>query len=116
MILPVIGELKEKEKRLSEKVARLNATKIILNACLNVNEDVRSIKVTDHNVFYYPTLVVTLKHKENETRRYLIINLVKGRLIRKHLSCDKGLIELCNENSVCKEIIARSITPYALHT
>jgi len=107
-ILPVMGGLKN-ERRLSEEVARLRAKKNILNMCLNTNQDIRSIKVTEHDTFYYPTLIVTLKHKENGTERYLIINLAESRLIDKHSSCDKGLTKLCNKNSLCKEIIARSI-------
>lgn len=109
-IFPMKDRL-DKEKKLSEKVARLEALKNILNICLNVNEDVRSIEVLGHDVFYYPTLVVTLKHKENGAERYLIVNLVERGLIRKHLSYDKGLTKLCDKNSECKEIIARSITP-----
>jgi len=112
MIVPIIGGLK-KEKRLSEKVARLNALKIILSMCLNVDEDISSIRVTGHSIFYYPTLVATLKHNENGTERYLIIDLVGGGVISKHLSCDKGLTELCNRNSMCKEVNARLITSYA---
>ena len=112
-IFPMIGDLK-KEKELSEKVARLDAIRNVLSMCLNVNEDIKSIKVVGHDIFYYPTLVVTLKHKENGTERYLIINLVERGLISKHLSCDKGLTELCDKNSMCKEIIARSLTSHAL--
>ena len=108
VILPV-KNLSDKEKKLSEKVARLDATKNILSMCLNINEDVRSIKVLGHNVFYYPTLVVTLKHKENRVERYFIVNLVESGLIRKHLSYDKGLTELCNKNSTCREVIASAV-------
>jgi hypothetical protein len=104
-------DLLDKEKKLSEKVAKLEALKNILNMCLNVNKDVRSIEVGGHDVFYYPTLVVTLKHKENRTERYFIVNLVESGAVRKHLSYDKGLTELCNKNSGCKEIIVRLITP-----
>ena len=104
-------DLLDKEKKLSEKVARLGALKNILYLCLNVNEDVKSIEVLGHDVFYYPTLVVTLKHKENGAERYFIVNLVESGTIRKHLSYDKGLTELCNKNSGCKETVIRSITP-----
>ena len=104
-------DLSDKEKKLSEKVARLEALRNVLNMCLNVNEGIRSIEVLGHDVFYYPTLVVTLKHKENRVERYLIVNLVVSGSIRKPLRYDKGLTELCNKNSGCKEIIARSITP-----
>jgi len=107
-IFPV-KDLIDKEKKLSEKVARLDAVKNILSMCLNINEDARSIKVLGHNVFYYPTLVVTLKHKENGTERYFIVNLVEGGLIRKHLSYDKGLMELCNKNSACIKVIASAV-------
>jgi hypothetical protein len=102
-------DLIDKEKKLSEKVARLDAVKNILSMCLNVNEGIRSIEVFGHDVFYYPTLGVTLKHKENGAERCLIVNLVERGLIRKHLSYDKGLTELCDKNSGCKGIIARSI-------
>jgi len=99
-------DLSDKEKKLSEKVARLEALRNVLNMCLNINEDVRSIEVLGHDVFYYPTLVVTLKHKENRAERYFIMNLVESGLIRKHLRYDKGLTELCNKNSACREVIA----------
>jgi hypothetical protein len=104
-------DLIDKEKKLSEKVARFEALRNVLNMCLNVNEDVRSIEVGGHDVFFYPTLVVTLKHKENRVERYFIVNLVERGSIRKHLSYDKGLMELCNKNSGCKETIVRLITP-----
>lgn len=102
-------DLIDKEKKLSEKVARLDVAKNILGICLNINEDARSIKVLGHNVFYYPTLVVTLKHKENRAERYFIMNLVESGLIRKHLSYDKKLIELCNKNNACREVIASAV-------
>ena len=104
-------DLLDKERKLSEKVARLEALRNVLNMCLNVNEDVRSIEVLGHDVFYFPTLVVTLKNKENGTERYFIVNLVESGAVRKHLSYDKGLTELCNKNSGCKETIAGSVAP-----
>ena len=109
-ILPM-KDLIDKERKLSEKVARLEALRNVLNMCLNVNEDVRSIEVRGHDVFFYPILVVTLKHKENRVERYFIVNLVESGTIRKHLSYDKGLTELCNKNSGCKETVIRSIKP-----
>jgi len=109
VILPMPRDLSDKEKKLSEKVAMLDATKNILGMCLNINEGVRSIKVLGNDVFYYPTLVVTLKHKENRAERYSIVNLVESGLIRKHLSYDKGLTELCNKNSTCREVIASAV-------
>jgi hypothetical protein len=109
MMLPIGKDLTDKEKRLSEKVARLDAVRNIIGICLNISEDARTIKVSGHNVFYYPTLVVTLKHKENGAERYLIVDLVESGLIRKHLSYDIGLTELCNKNSACREIIASTI-------
>lgn len=99
---------------LSEKVAKLSATKNTLSMCLSVNEDISSIEVTGSNIFYYPTLVVALKNKENGAERYLIVNLVESEFTGKHLSCDKGLTELCNRNSLCKEVIAKLITCHAL--
>ncbi|MEX2738487.1 MAG: hypothetical protein Q6356_005400 [Candidatus Wukongarchaeota archaeon] len=109
-ILPM-KDLIDKERKLSEKVARLEALRNVLNMCLNVNEDVRSIEVRGHDVFFYPILVVTLKHKENRVERYFIVDLVEKGSIRKHLSYDKGLTELCNKNSGCKETVIRSIKP-----
>ncbi len=107
MILPLRRELKQKEEELSKKVAELNATKSILSMSLNVNADLDSIKVTDHSVFYYPTLIVAFKHKQNGTVRYLIINLAGNGSNMKNLSCDIGLTNLANRNSACKEVIAR---------
>jgi len=106
-IVPMIGDLR-REKELSEKVARLNAMMNVLSMCLNVNEDMRSVKVVDHDTFHYPTLVVTLENKEDGSERYLIVDLASG-LIGKHLSCDRELTELCEKNSTCKEIIAKSL-------
>lgn len=108
-ILPPMKDSREKEKTLSEKVAKLEATKNILSLCLNTNDDISSMKVTGHDVFYYPTLVIALKHKENGTDRYLIVKLVKDGLIRKQLSYDGALTELCNENTMCKEVIAGTV-------
>jgi len=107
MIVPVMWDMK-KERTLSEKVAKLDATKNTLGLCLNVNEDIGSIKVTGSSIFYYPTLIVTLENKENGTERYLIVNLVESGLIGRHLICDRGLTELCDKNSGCKGIIGRS--------
>jgi hypothetical protein len=107
-ILPM-KDLIDKEKKLSEKVVKLEVTKNILGICLNINEGARSIKVYGHDVFYYPTLVVTLKHIENRAERYLIMNLLESGLIRKHLSYDKKLMELCNKNSVCRKVIASAV-------
>jgi len=112
-IVPMMGDLK-KEKELSKKVARLTAIRNVSSMCLNVNENIKSIEVVGHDVFYYPTLVVTLKHKENGTERYILVNLVESGLISKHLNCDRGFIELCDKNSACKEIIARSLASHAL--
>jgi len=110
IIVPPLGHFKQNEEKLSEKAAGLIAMKNILTMCLNVNDNLNSIKVSAHNVFYFPTLLVKLIHKEIGTERYLIINLVKSGLIRRNLSCDKGLTGLCNRNSRCKEIIARVFT------
>jgi len=109
MIIPGTWGLKN-EKPLSEKVAKLSATKNILSMCLNVEKEVHSIKVTGNSIFYYPTLVATLENKADEPDRYLIVNLVKSGLPSKHLSHDKALTELCDKNSACREIIANSIT------
>lgn len=111
-IVPMMGALK-KERELSEKVARLSAVRNIRRMCLNVTENIKSIEVVGHDVFYYPTLVVTLKHKENGTERYILVNLVESGLISKRVSCDKGLTELCNKNSAFKEIITRSLASHS---
>jgi hypothetical protein len=108
MILPVMWDLK-KERTLSEKVAKLDAAKITLGMCLNVDEDVDSIEVAGSEVFYYPVFVVTLKSKEDGAERYVVVNLVGSGLTGKRLSCDRGLIELCDKNGGCREIIASSI-------
>jgi hypothetical protein len=108
-ILPPMKDSREKEKTLSEKIAKLQATKNILSLCLNTNDDISSITVTGHDVFYYPNLVIKLKNKTNGTERYLIVKLVKDGLIRKQLSCDRALTELCNENTMCKEVIADTV-------
>ena len=110
IIAPLMGHLKQNEEKLSEKAAKLHAIKIFLSFCLNINDNLDSIKVAGHSIFYYPTFVVTFKHKENGSERCLIINLFKSGLISKHLSCDKGLTELCNRNSMCKEVITRVFT------
>jgi len=107
-IVPLIEELR-KERELSEKVGSLNAVRNVLVMCLNVNENTRSIEVVGHDVFYYPTLVVALKHKENGTERYVLVDLVESGLISKHLSCDRGLTELCNKNDKCKEALTKSL-------
>jgi len=112
-IVPMIGALR-REKELSEKVAKLSAMRNVLSMCLNINEDIRSVEVVDHDTFYYPTLAVTLRSKEDGSERYLIVDLASG-LIGKHLNCDRELTELCEKNSVCKEIIARSLRSDASH-
>ena len=109
MILPVMGHLGRDEEELSKKVARLSATKNLLSLCLNVNDDMDSIKVMSQSLFYYPNLVVELEHRDNGTERYLIINLVERGLIGNHLSCDQGLMELSNTNGMCKEVIAGAL-------
>lgn len=107
VIVPMMGELK-KEKKLSEKVARLSAMKNVIRLCLNVNGEINSIKATSHSVFYYPTLVVTLKNREDGTERYLVVDLVARGVLSKHLGFDRGLTKLCNENEMCGKIITSS--------
>jgi len=114
-ILPMISDLKEGE-RLSEKIAKLSALKNILNMCLNLGEDIMSIKVLGNSTFYYPTLVATLKHRENRAERFIVIDLVKRGLILKRLSCDDVLTQLCNNNDACKEVLAKSVTNASLRT
>jgi len=109
IIMPAIWGLKN-DRTLSEKVAKLSAAKNTLSMCLNLNESINSIEVTGNSIFYYPTLVATLENKANEGERYLIINLADSGLTGKHLSYDKGLTKLCDKNTGCKEIIAKSIT------
>lgn len=109
IIMPAIWGLKD-ERKLSEKLAKLSAAKNTLSMCLNVNEAMKSIEITDNSIFHYPTLVATLKNKADEVERYLIMNLADSGLTGKHLSYDKGLTKLCDKNTGCKEIIAKSIT------
>jgi hypothetical protein len=106
MIFPLIGESKRKEGELSGKVAELRATSNLVSICLNANEDVGAVRVTDHEVFYYPNLVVKLVHERDGSEKYLIINLVKSGMVRKRWGCDRGLMRLCNSDSACKKVIA----------
>ncbi len=110
MIFPLFGESKRKEGELSRKVAGLRATSNLVSICLNANEDIGSVTVTDHEVFYYPNLVVKLIHERDGREKYLIINLVKSGVVRKRLGCDRGLMRLCNSNSACKEVLATALT------
>jgi len=114
-ILPMIPDLKEGE-RLSEKIAKLSALKNVLNMCLNLDEDTKSIKILGNSTFYYPTLVAALKHGENEAERFIIIDLVKRGLILKRLNCDDVLTQLCSNNDACKEILAKSVALTSLRT
>ena len=107
-IIPATSDLK-KERELSEKVAKLDATKYTLNMCLNVNESINSIKVMDSDIFYYPILVVTLRNKENGTQRYVVVNLAENESAGEYSSFDRALTALGDKNSECKGIIARSI-------
>jgi hypothetical protein len=114
-ILPMIPDLKEGE-RLSEKIAKLSALKNVLNMCLNLDEDTKSIKVLGNSTFYYPTLMAALKHGENEAERFIIIDLVKRGLILKRLNCDDALTQLCNNNDACKEALVKSVAHASLRT
>jgi len=114
-ILPMIPDLKEGE-RLSGKIAKLSALKNILSMCLNLGEDIWSIKVLGNSTFYYPTLVATLRHRENGAERLIIIDLVKRGLILKRLNCDEGLTKLCNNNDACKEVLTKSVAQASLRT
>jgi len=107
-IIPVAWDLK-KEKTLSERVAKLSAVRHTLDMCLNVNAEIDAIKVTGSNVFYFPTLVITLKSRGDEPQRFLIVNIVDTDVKSEHLGYDKALSELCNENGECQKIVARSI-------
>ena len=107
MLVPLLGHQKKIEKELSEQVAGIVATKHIVSLCLNVHEKLDSLKVTNHNVFHYPTFVAKLKHKENQTERYIVINLVGSGTITRNLSCDKRLTDLCNRNNKCREMLGR---------
>jgi len=107
VIVPMMGELK-KEKRLSERVAMLSAMKNVMRMCLNVNREINSIKATSNSVFYYPTLVVTLKNREDGTETYLVVDLVARGVLSKHSSFDRGLTKLCNKNEMCGKIITSS--------
>ena len=107
MILPVRRDLKE-GMQLSEKTGKLGSRMNILGMCLNLGEDAESIRVLCKGTFYYPTAIVALKHRKSGIDRFLIVNLVKEGSIRKTLNFDEGLIELCNNNDACKEVLARS--------
>ena len=114
-ILPMTGQLKEAEKS-SAKIAELDALTNILRLSLNLFEEAGSIKAMSNSTFYYPTAVVALEHRENETEQFLIINLVKSGSVRKCLNFDNGLTQLCNSNDACKEVLARSVAQVSLHT
>lgn len=108
LLLPVTKVSIDKEWDLSKKVARLQALRMITKMSLNVNKSLKTVEVTNHSVFYYPTLVTTLVHKESGAR-YLIFNLVKNGVTRKFPELDRGLTKLCDENVACKEVLTRAL-------
>lgn len=107
-ILPMTGQLKEAEKS-SAKIAELDALTSILRLALNLSEEASSIRAVSNSIFYYPTAVVAMKSRENETEQFLIVNLVKSGPVRKGLNFDSGLTQLCNSNEVCKQVLARTL-------
>ncbi|UCC33040.1 MAG: hypothetical protein JSW53_04425 [Candidatus Bathyarchaeota archaeon] len=107
VIIPMRGELK-KEKKLAEETAKLSAMKNVIRMCFNVDKDISSAMATSSSVFFYPTLVATLRSREDGVERHLIIDLVARGVLSKHSSFDKGLTKLCNENEICGEIIISS--------
>ena len=113
MIFPMLGHLKE-EREISEKIARLSAVRNIIGLCLNLDDDVGSVRVQGYDTFYYPTLVSALKHKEDGTERFLVVNLVKTGSIRRGLNCDVSLSQLCSKNDKCKGIMKATVANSSL--
>jgi hypothetical protein len=107
MLLPT-GNLKE-EKNLSEKIARLDALKNIINLCLNIDEEAGAVEFLDYETFYYPTSVFLLKNRENENQRFLIVNLAKAGGILQRPNVDILLTRLCNSNDECRKLVATAV-------
>ncbi len=107
-ILPMTGELKEAEK-LAGKTAKLVALRNISRLCLNLSEEVESIKALSHSTFYYPTAVVVLKPRGLEAEQFLVINLVKSGSVRRGLNLDNGLTKLCNQNDKCRKSLLEQL-------
>jgi hypothetical protein len=107
MLLPM-STLKE-EKELSEKIAKLEALKNTISLCLNINEEVEGLRVLHHDIFHYPTSVFSLKNREKETQRFLIVNLVKAGAILPRPNCDILLTRLCERNETCKKLVAAAV-------
>ena len=107
MLLPM-GNLKE-EKDLSEKIAKLDALRNTITMCLNIYEEVGAVEVLDYDTFYYPVSVFLLKHRENETLRFFIVNLVKAKSILSRPSYDILLTQLCNRDDECGKLVAAAV-------
>jgi len=107
-ILPMTGQLKEAEKS-SAKIAELNSLTSVLRLALNLSEEASSIRAVSNSIFYYPTVVVAMKNRENKTEQFLIVNLVKSGSIRKGLNLDNILTQLCNGNEECKQVLAKTL-------
>jgi len=107
MLLPT-GSLRE-EKELSEKIAKLDALKNTIRLCLNIFEEVGAIAVLDSDTFYYPTSVFLLKKREDESQRFLIVNLVKGGGMQRRPNCDVLLTQLCSRNEGCGKLVAAAV-------
>jgi hypothetical protein len=107
MLLPM-GDLRE-EKDLSKKIAKLDALRNTISMCLSIYEEVGAIEVSDYDTFYYPTSVFLLKNRENETPRFLIVNLVKAGAMLPRANCDVLLTQLCNRNDECGKLVAVAV-------
>jgi hypothetical protein len=112
MLLPT-GNLRE-ERDLSAKIAKLDALKNTINMCLNIDEEVGDIEVLGNNVFYYPMFVFLLKNRENENRRFLVVNLVKESKRVQRPNCDILLTQLCNSNEKCRKLVAATVAGSSL--
>lgn len=108
MILPMAGNLKQ-EAAVSRKIAELSALRNVIHLCLNLDQDVRSVRILKQDVFYYPTSVFVLKHRENDRQRFVILNLVKAGSMLKRLNCDVGLAQLCKKNDECAKTVAETV-------
>lgn len=103
-LLPILTHYLEREKKLSEEVAKLEVTDLNITRCLNSNENIDKIKVVNIDTFYYPILVVMLRERRNNLNRYLVIDL-GGRI-----SLNVALTKLCNKNEALKAILTRITT------
>ena len=112
MLFPA-GNLRE-EKELSEKIAKLDALRNTIRMCLNTSEEVGAIAVLNSDNFYYPTSVFLLKKREDESQRFLIVNLVKSGGMQRRPNSDVLLSQLCSRNEECGKLVAAAVTGSSL--